>query len=166
LKNANDFPSLPLAPNHPPPTQILPSPLKIAPIPIDMPHIVLEHTNLPINARELLLALNTALTQAYPEEFPVPEAIKSRAINVGEDYAIGINADAQDSLKFIHTNIRILSNRPDEVRAGIAKTATKAINEYLAANLKYDGQNVQCTVEIGELWREGFSKVVYDGKTQ
>lgn len=135
-----------------------------------MPHIVVEHTNLPVNFRQLLLAINNALAKNHPGVFPVPGAIKSRAINVGDDYAIGIEGgensicdeSVQDSLKFIHTNIRILEGYTETQRCAITTTAKAVIEAFLKDHLNYEGEQVQVTVEIGEIYKAGFQKVVLE----
>jgi len=129
-----------------------------------MPHIIVEHTNIKVDMRQLLLAINQSLVKAFPEEFPVPVAIKSRAINVGEDYCVGIDLEEQSTLAFIHCNVRILSNRPLEVRTGIAAAAKTAMEAFLTEYYKKEGKHTQITAECGELVRETFQKVVFDAR--
>lgn len=131
-----------------------------------MPHIIVEHSDLKFDVVPFLLFINKTLCEKFPEEFPAPAAIKTRAVNVGNDYCIGINLEEQPTVKFIHTNIRILSGRPLEVRRAISEAVYTALQSYLQTNLDFKGLHVQCTVECGELVKETFFKHVFDGRTE
>lgn len=131
-----------------------------------MPHIIVEHTDLELEFPELLHAINKLLVKKFPEEFPDPVAIKSRAINVGENYCIGIDPDCQFTFAFIHTNVRILSGRPIEVRAAIAAAAKTAIEAFMKKNYVPDGKHTQITVECSELEKETFQKVILDARDE
>ncbi|MFZ6768801.1 5-carboxymethyl-2-hydroxymuconate Delta-isomerase [Undibacterium sp. Di26W] len=114
-----------------------------------MPHFTIEYSaNLPIQARELLLDINTALvaTNHFKEI-----DIKSRAIRF-DTYVVG-TANAERA--FLHAKLVILKGRTTEVKRDLSERVLTVINQ---AGPWPPGLDVQLCVEVQELERETYAK--------
>ncbi|MFZ6720945.1 5-carboxymethyl-2-hydroxymuconate Delta-isomerase [Undibacterium sp. Ji49W] len=114
-----------------------------------MPHLTVEYSaNLPIQTRELLLEINTALvaTNHFKEI-----DIKSRAIRF-DTYVIG-TANAERA--FLHAKLVILTGRTIEVKRELSELVLAIISKH---GPRPAGLDVQLCVEIQELERETYAK--------
>ena len=125
-----------------------------------MPHIEIQHSDLSVNFRELLMLLVKHLSETFPTVIPAAEAVKARAINVHQDWAIGFDPQRQDQLGFAHTSVRVLAGQSEETLTAMGKLTNDVISAYMKEHLDYSGKTIQLTIEIGEIMLKPFHKTV------
>lgn len=114
-----------------------------------MPHFSLEYSsNLPIQARDLLLKINASLVES--KHFQEID-IKSRAIRL-EDVVIGT---APEERAFLHARLAILTGRSAEVRRQLSERVLAVIQ---TAQTWPQGLDVQLCVEVLEIDKETYAK--------
>ena len=114
-----------------------------------MPHLTVEYSsNLPLQAKELLLQINTSLVET--RHFQEVD-IKSRAIRF-DDVVIG-TAPAERA--FLHAKLAILKGRSVEVKRELSERVLTVIQ---AAQVWPQGLDVQLCVEIIEIDKETYAK--------
>eukprot|EP00461_Guttulinopsis_vulgaris_P009644 UN09715 len=102
-----------------------------------MPHIIAQYSNnfnVEVQFATLLLQINKALVAAHPTVFPVPEAIKARAVPC-QDFAIGIDDDAQNNVGFIHISLALMPC-DEETRTALSTTIVQTAKAYLDDKFK------------------------------
>ncbi|MES2036539.1 MAG: 5-carboxymethyl-2-hydroxymuconate Delta-isomerase [Pseudomonadota bacterium] len=114
-----------------------------------MPHLTVEYSsNLPLQAKELLLQINASLAET--NHFKEID-IKSRAIRF-EDVVIGT---APADRAFLHAKLVILKGRSTEVKRELSERVLAVIQ---AAHAWPQGLDVQLCVEVQEIDKETYSK--------
>ena len=114
-----------------------------------MPHLTVEYSsNLPLQAKELLLQINTSLVET--RHFQEVD-IKSRAIR-SDDVVVG-TAPAERA--FLHAKLAILKGRSTEVKRELSERVLAVIQ---AAHVWPQGLDVQLCVEILEIDKETYAK--------
>ena len=122
-----------------------------------MPHLTLEYTenvSQGIRPGELLPQLHEVLAREAGVDFG---NCKSRAIR-RDDYCIG-QGEARQA--FVHLEIRVLEGKSPEIKMAIGERSLAVLEEHLG--LSAAELNVQLTVEIVDMQREGYFKVVKGG---
>lgn len=114
-----------------------------------MPHLTVEYSStLPLQAKELLLRINTSLAETgHFNEID----IKSRAIRF-DDVAIGTTPAAR---AFLHAKLAILKGRSTEVKRELSERVLAVIQ---AAHAWPQGLDVQLCVEVLEIDKETYAK--------
>ena len=114
-----------------------------------MPHLIVEYSsNLPLQARELLLKINASLAETgHFKEID----IKGRAIRF-DDVVIGT---APAGRAFLHAKLAILKGRSAEVKRELSERVLAVIQ---AAQSWPQGLDVQLCVEVLEIDKETYAK--------
>ncbi len=114
-----------------------------------MPHLTIEYSsNLPLQARDLLLQINTTLAETgHFKEID----IKSRAIRF-DDVVIGTAPAAR---AFLHAKLAILKGRSAEVKRELSERVLAVIQ---AAQTWPQGLDVQLCVEVLEIDKDTYAK--------
>lgn len=118
-----------------------------------MPHLVIEYTaNLSagFDPAQVLKAANRSLIESGEFE---PDNIKSRAVPLA-DFRVG---DRDAGHGFIHAHLHILPGRTESQRAALAKRLRDALRQEYRP---LPGVSTQITVEVLELLRDTYAKVV------
>ncbi|MEE9444262.1 MAG: 5-carboxymethyl-2-hydroxymuconate Delta-isomerase [Cocleimonas sp.] len=116
-----------------------------------MPHCIIEYSQELKNEIDPNFLINAAHKGAVDSELFEESHIKSRAMGY-EYYKTGAS-----DLRFIHISARILSGRNDEQKANLSQ---KILARFEALILDKGLPNISITVEVNNLEKESYTKVI------